>query len=71
MALIVKIAIGLILIFIIFNLFKAMTSMLKQHPEQKPMSYFIGKRLIYTVLLISILLICLFTGVIQLNPRPF
>jgi len=29
MALIVKISIGLILIFIIFNLFKAMTSMLK------------------------------------------
>ena len=71
MAIIVKVIIGLILISILFNLFKAMMSMLKQQPDQKPMSYFIGKRLIYSALLIALLLVCLFTGVIQLNPRPF
>lgn len=71
MDLIIKITIGLILISIVFNLFKAMKSMLKQEPDQKPMSYYIGKRLMYSGLLIVILLVCLVTGVIQPNPRPF
>ena len=71
MDLIIKIVIGLILISIVFNLFKAMKSMLKQESDQKPMSHFIGRRLMYSGLLIVILLICLATGVIQPNPRPY
>lgn len=71
MTIMLKIAIGLLLILVLFNLFKAMVTMLKQDQSSKPMSFYIGRRLIFTVILMLLLLIALATGVIQPNPRPY
>ncbi len=71
MTLMLKIAIGLLLILVLFNLFKAMVTMLKQDQSRKSMSFYIGRRLIFTVILMLLLLIALATGVIQPNPRPY
>jgi hypothetical protein len=67
----IKIFIVLLLFFIIFNLFSAMFSMLKQDPNRPPMSHFIGRRLIWSVALIVVLLLCLALGIIQPNTRPY
>ncbi|MDC2889779.1 DUF2909 domain-containing protein [Psychrosphaera sp. 1_MG-2023] len=71
MPLVIKIIAVALLLLIIFNLFRAMFSMLKQDPNRPPMSYFIGLRLKFTVALIVLLLCCLAFGVITPNPRPY
>jgi putative copper export protein len=71
MAIAIKILLVLLLIFIAFNLFRAMFSMLKQDEERLPMSVYIGRRLIWSVAVIVILLLCLMFGIIQPNPRPY
>lgn len=71
MELIIKIVIVTALLFVIFNLFKAMFTMISPKPNQPSMSKFIGRRLIFSVLVLVILLICLAFGVITPNPRPY
>lgn len=66
----IKIIIGGLLIFMIFNLFMAMKVMLKGDSAE-PMSKFIGRRLLVSVLIVGILLLAIATGLIQPNPRPY
>jgi len=68
--LVVKITIGLLLLFVIFNLFKAMMIMLKGD-QDRPMSTFIGRRLMASVVILGLILIALATGVITPNPTPY
>ncbi len=60
-----------LLILIVFNLIKAMTVMLKPQSQAKPMSTFIGRRLLFSVVLILLLLLALLMGWVQPNPRPY
>ena len=55
----------------IYNLFRAMMIMLKNDPEQPPMSKYIGRRVILTVVIVISLLIAIATGIIEPNPRPY
>ncbi|MFC4698652.1 DUF2909 domain-containing protein [Glaciecola siphonariae] len=66
----VKIIIGALLLFMIFNLFRAMRVMLKGG-EHEPMSKFIGRRVIASVVIVVLILIAVATGVITPNPRPY
>ena len=66
-----KILLVTLLIFIVFNLFKAMFSMLSQNPNKPSMSKFIGRRLIFTAALILLLILALATGLVEPNPRPY
>lgn len=59
------------LILIVFNLGKAMTIMLKPKSTSKTMSTFIGRRLLFSVALILLLLLSLLMGWVQPNPRPY
>jgi uncharacterized membrane protein YjjB (DUF3815 family) len=54
----------------IFSLFQAMVSMLKNDQEQN-MSKFIGRRVLASALIIGLILIALATGIIQPNPKPY
>ncbi|MCV2885840.1 DUF2909 domain-containing protein [Aestuariibacter sp. AA17] len=67
----VKIIIGLLLIFMVFNLFKAMVIMLKNNPNGEPMSKYIGRRVLTSVIIIVVLLLAIATGLITPNPRPY
>jgi len=60
-----------LLLLIVFNLGKAMMTMLNPQAQSKPMSTFIGRRLIFSVCLILLLLVSLLMGWIQPNPRPY
>ena len=65
-----KIAIGGLILFVIFNLFKAMMIMFKGESDV-PMSKFIGRRLMGSVVIICLILLAIATGLITPNPRPY
>lgn len=67
----VKIIVGSLLVFMLFNLFKAMMIMLKNEPNQPPMSKFIGRRVMTSVAIVLFLLLAVATGLITPNPRPY
>jgi uncharacterized membrane protein YfcA len=67
-----KIIIVALLLFMVYNLFRALIVMNKKpDPEQPPMSKYIGRRLMVSVAVFILLLIGLLTGLITPNPRPF
>ena len=67
---VVKIIIVALVIFMIFNLFKAMMVMLKGDTTQ-PMSKFLGRRVIMSATIMILLLIGMATGLIEPNQRPY
>lgn len=66
----VKLAIGGLLIFMVFSLFQAMMIMLKNDQHQN-MSKYIGRRVLASAVIIGIILIAVATGIIQPNPTPY
>ncbi|WNC72032.1 DUF2909 domain-containing protein [Thalassotalea psychrophila] len=66
-----KIFIAVFLAFMIYNLFRAMVIMNKNSSEQPPMSKYIGRRVIFSAIIVLILLIGIATGLITPNPRPY
>ncbi len=67
----IKIIIGILLIVMIYNLFKAMTVMLKNEPKQANMSKYIGRRVLTSVAIVVVILVAVATGLIEPNPRPY
>ena len=67
-----KVVIVLLLLFMVYNLFRALIIMNKK-PEldQPPMSKYIGRRLMVSVAIVVLLLVGLLTGIITPNPRPY
>ena len=59
------------LVFMIYNLFRALLLMNRNDPNQPSMSKFIGRRLMVSVAIVILLIIGLLTGVITPNPRPY
>lgn len=66
----IKIIVSGLLIFMVYNLFRAMMVMLKGDSTE-PMSKFIGRRVLTSVIIVGLLLIALATGLITPNPRPY
>ncbi|MBL4942574.1 MAG: DUF2909 domain-containing protein [Colwellia sp.] len=67
-----KVVIVALLLFMVYNLFRALLIMNKNpEPNQVPMTKFIGRRLMVSVAIVVLLLIGLVTGVITPNPRPY
>jgi hypothetical protein len=65
-----KIALVLLLVFIIFNLAKALIIMVKGKQTQ-PMSHYLGRRVLLSVLVVLLLLVALGLGIVEPNPRPY
>ena len=66
----IKIIVSGLLIFMVYNLFKAMMVMLKGESTE-PMSKFIGRRVITSAIIVGLLLLAIATGLITPNPRPY
>lgn len=67
-----KIVIMTLLLLMVYNLFRALWLMNKKpDPEQPSMTKFIGRRLMFSVAIVVLLLIGLLTGLITPNPRPY
>jgi low temperature requirement protein LtrA len=67
----IKIILCGLLIFMIYNLFLAMKVMMNHDPDGEPMSKFIGRRVLTSVVIVIIILIALATGLITPNARPY
>ncbi|GIU03958.1 DUF2909 family protein [Shewanella glacialipiscicola] len=65
-----KLVLILLLLFIIFNLGRALFIMVKGD-IQVPMSRYLGRRVIFSVLVILLLLVALGTGLISTHPTPY
>ena len=65
-----KIVLVLLLLFIMFNLVRALFILVKGDSET-PVSHFLGRRVIFSVLVVLFILVALGTGVITPNPRPY
>ena len=65
-----KLVLVLLLLFILVNLARALFVMVKGE-KNVPMSQFLGRRVLFSVLVMMLLLVALATGVIAPNPRPY
>jgi hypothetical protein len=65
-----KLALVLLLVFIIFNLARALVIMVKGNQAQ-PMSHYLGRRVLFSVLVVALLLLALGFGLVEPNPRPY
>ncbi|MGY5451085.1 DUF2909 domain-containing protein [Agarivorans sp. MS3-6] len=66
---VIKLLITALILFVVINMVFALRVMLKG--GDKPMSHYLGRRLILSVIAIAIVLLALATGLIQPNPRPY
>ncbi|WP_083758923.1 DUF2909 domain-containing protein [Shewanella sediminis] len=65
-----KLVLVLLLLFIVFNLAKALFLLVKGDSET-PMSQFLGRRVIFSVVAVLIILLAIGTGILSPNPRPY
>lgn len=69
---IIKVLLAALLLYVIYNLFRGLFSLLRQGNDGEPrMSYFIGRRVALSALVIVLILIALATGIITPHPRPY
>lgn len=67
-----KIIIITLMLFMVYNLFRALFIMNKKpDPNLPSMTKYIGRRLMVSVAIVILILIGLLTGLITPNPRPY
>ncbi|MEL0656044.1 DUF2909 family protein [Pseudoalteromonas issachenkonii] len=67
---IIKVIIVLLLIFILFNLFRALFIMVSGKTEGRPMSHFLGRRVLFSVVVLVVVIAALKLGFIKANNSP-
>ena len=67
----IKLLLIALLLFIVFNLFRALFLMMKNDPNQPPMSVFRGRRLIWSVAVVLLIVLALGLGLMSPHPRPY
>ncbi|HTF97973.1 MAG TPA: DUF2909 domain-containing protein [Cellvibrio sp.] len=67
----IKIVLIVLLLLVVISLFQALYIMLKNDETAPKMSKFLGRRLMFSALVVLVILILLATGVITPHPRPY
>ena len=68
---ILKILLVALLLYIVANLFRGLFSALKNDPEAPPMSFYIGRRVAYSALVILLIILALAFDITTINQRPY
>ncbi|MGY3572706.1 DUF2909 domain-containing protein [Vibrio sp. SCSIO 43135] len=75
MTLLFKLVLVLLLLFIVFNLARAMVQMVKEPSDEdenrKPMSHYLGRRVMLSAVVVVLLIVALLSGWIEPNARPY
>nr|WP_133540482.1 DUF2909 domain-containing protein [Idiomarina aquatica] len=71
MLVIFKLIIVALLLYMVFNLFRALFVMLRNDPNKPPMTRYLGKRVGIAALVLLMLIIAASSGFMPLNPRPY
>lgn len=66
-----KLIIVALLLYMVFNLFRALFVMLRNDPNKLPMTHYLGKRVGIAALVLLVLIIAAYSGLLPLNPRPY
>lgn len=67
---IIKIIIVLLLLFILFNLFRALFIMVSGRDNGRPMSHYLGRRVLFSVVVLVVVIAALKLGYIYPNVNP-
>jgi len=67
----IKVILILLLLFIVYQLFRAMILMLKAQPGDRKMSTHLGRRVALSVLVVLIIIVAMALGWIQPHRRPY
>ncbi|WP_039912762.1 DUF2909 domain-containing protein [Cellvibrio mixtus] len=60
-----------LLLLVIISLFQALYVMMKNDGTAPKMSKFLGRRLLFSALVVAVILVLLATGIITPHPRPY
>ncbi|MDB1126224.1 DUF2909 domain-containing protein [Vibrio algarum] len=76
MTLLLKLTLVVMLFFIIFNLARALFNMVREPSSaegknKRPMSHYLGRRLLFSALVVVLLIVALSSGLIEPNSRPY
>ncbi|GAA5645876.1 MULTISPECIES: DUF2909 family protein [Vibrio] len=68
-----KVLLVLLLLFIIFNLARALVQMVRSPDDDnaRPMSHYLGRRVLLSAVVVVLLIIALLGGWLEPNPRPY
>ncbi len=66
----IKIIIVLLLLYIMFNLFRALFIMMSTKQQAHPMSHYLGRRVFFSVVVLIIIIAAMKFGLIHTNPSP-
>ena len=67
---IIKLLIVLLLTMVLISLFRALYQLVRGQTHL-PASHYLGRRVIFSVLLVILLLLAMMSGLLTLNPSPF
>ena len=67
----IKLIIIALLLIIIINLVRAAVVMLRNPESGQPMSRFLGRRVMFSALVLLLILLAQALGLITINPRPY
>ena len=67
---IIKIIIVLLLVFILFNLFRALFIMVSGRDNGRPMSHYLGRRVLFSVVVLVVVIAAMKLGYISPNANP-
>ncbi len=67
----IKIVLVALLVFVVFQLFRALYLMLKNDPKQASMSKHLGRRVLFSVFVMALIILALAMGWIEPHQRPY
>ncbi|WP_394227490.1 DUF2909 domain-containing protein [Pseudoalteromonas spongiae] len=67
----IKLIIVFLLFYIVFSLFKALFCMLKSDATANSMSHYLGRRVLFSALVLMIILLAMLFGIITPNSNPY
>lgn len=67
----VKLILIALLLFIVFNLFRALWLMLKNDRDKVSMSKYLGRRVLFSAIVMALLILALAMGWISPHQRPY
>ncbi len=67
----IKIVLVALLVFVVFQLFRALYLMLKNDPNQASMSKHLGRRVMFSVVVMVLIILALAMGWIEPHHRPY
>lgn len=71
LSIILKVLVVALLLYVIVNLFRALFAGLRNDPNAPSMTHYIGRRVLFSAVVLILVIVALSSGIIEPNPRPY